>query len=69
MDWTPLAKRLGRTGGLACMIAGALLCGVMVVEAIEICPGEECEAATLNAATYALIFCFGGIVWTWGRRP
>ncbi|MEL6959343.1 MAG: hypothetical protein AAGL89_10375 [Pseudomonadota bacterium] len=62
MDWDRLARRLGRTGGLACMIAGGLLCGVAVNDALNGVPD-----ATLQAAINAAIFCFGGIVFLWGR--
>jgi len=69
MDWTALAKRLGRTGGLACMIAGGLLCGMGVNDALNTCPDAGCEDATLAAAGYAATFCFGGMVHLWGKRP
>ena len=59
-----LSKRLARTGGLACMIAGGLLCGVAVNDALNGVPD-----ATLQAALNAAIFSFGGMVFFWGRKP
>jgi len=64
MDWHALSKRLARTGGLACMIAGGLLCGVAVNDALNGVPD-----ATLDAAINAAVFSFGGMVFFWSRRP
>ena len=64
MHWHALSKRLARTGGLACMIAGGLLCGVAVKDALNGVPD-----ATLQAALNAAIFSFGGMVFFWGRKP
>lgn len=64
LDTKALLKRLARTGGLACMIAGGLLCGVAVNDALSGVPD-----ATLNAAIYGALFSFGGMVFFWGRGP
>ena len=64
MHWHRLSKRLARTGGLACMIAGGLLCGVAVNDALNRVPD-----ATLQAAINAAIFSFGGMVFFWSKKP
>ena len=58
-----LIKRLARTGGLACMIAGGLLSGLAIRDALNAVPD-----ATLTAAINAAIFCFGGIIFSWSKR-
>jgi len=64
VNWHALSKRLARSGGLACMIAGGVLCGQAVGNALD-----GVSDATLNAAIYAAIFSFGGMVFFWSRRP
>ncbi|WP_375280692.1 hypothetical protein [Pseudooctadecabacter sp.] len=59
-----LAKRLARTGGLACMLAGGLLTGVAVNDALNGVPD-----ATLQAAINASIFSFGGMIFFWSKKP
>ncbi|WP_281980879.1 hypothetical protein [Thalassorhabdomicrobium marinisediminis] len=63
MERRAILKRLARTGGLACMIAGAVLCGQAVFEALNGRPD-----ATLHVALYGALFSFGGMVFLWGRR-
>jgi len=64
MHWDALAKRLARTGGLAFMIAGGVLCGTALNDALNGVPD-----ATLDAAIYAAMFSFGGMLFFWSRRP
>lgn len=64
MDIDALLKRLARTGGLAFMIAGGILCGQAVREALDGVPD-----ATLDAAIFAAMFSFGGMLFFWSRRP
>lgn len=64
MDIDALLKRLARTGGLAFMIAGGILCGQSVREALDGVPD-----ATLDAAIFAAMFSFGGMLFFWSRRP
>lgn len=46
------------------MIAGGLLCGVAVNDALNGVPD-----ATLDAAINAALFSFGGMVFFWSRKP
>ncbi|AKS47549.1 hypothetical protein SAMN05444287_2797 [Octadecabacter temperatus] len=64
-----LKKRLARTFGLAFMLAGGLLCGVAVSDALSRCPGIQCEDATLSVAVYAALFSLGGILFFWAKKP
>ncbi|MBU2992141.1 MULTISPECIES: hypothetical protein [unclassified Octadecabacter] len=64
MDTNAVMKRLARTGGLAFTIAGGILCGQAVNDALNGVPD-----ATLDAAIYAALFSFGGILFFWSRRP
>ncbi|MCF2871309.1 hypothetical protein L0664_09565 [Octadecabacter sp. G9-8] len=64
MNWDALTKRLARTGGLAFMIAGGILCGQAISQALDGVPD-----ATLDAAIYAAMFSFGGMIFFWSRRP
>ncbi|MEJ6641531.1 MAG: hypothetical protein QNL58_14610 [Octadecabacter sp.] len=64
MDIDALLKRLARTGGLAFMIAGGILCGQAVGEALDGIPD-----ATLDAAIYAAMFSFGGMLFFWSKKP
>lgn len=45
------------------MIAGGILCGQAVNDALNGVPD-----ATLEAAKFAAAFCFGGILFTWSRK-
>lgn len=63
MDTNALAKRLARTGGLACMIAGGILCGQAINDALNGVPD-----ATLDAAINAALFSFGGMLFFWSRK-
>ncbi|HCP82716.1 MAG TPA: hypothetical protein DIT67_14530 [Octadecabacter sp.] len=69
MDTKALKKRLARTSGLAFMLAGGLLCGVAVSDALSHCPGIQCEDATLNVAIYAAMFSLGGVLFFRSRKP
>lgn len=64
MDIDALVKRLARTGGLAFMIAGGIMCGTAVNDALNGVPD-----ATLDAAIYAAMFSFGGILFFWAKKP
>lgn len=64
MDINALVKRLARTGGLAFMIAGGIMCGTAVSDALNGVPD-----ATLDAAIYAAMFSFGGILLFWSKKP
>jgi len=64
MDTNALSKRLARTGGLACMIAGGLLCGLAVRGTLNNIPD-----ASLDAAINATIFGFGAVIFLWSKRP
>ncbi|WP_093997020.1 hypothetical protein [Octadecabacter ascidiaceicola] len=64
MDIDALLKRLARSGGLAFMIAGGILCGQAVNDALNDVPD-----AILNAAIYAALFSFGGVLFLWSRKP
>ncbi len=64
MDIDALLKRLARTGGLAFMIAGGILCGTAVSDALS-----GVVDATLDAAIYAAMFSFGGMLFFWSRKP
>lgn len=63
MDIDALVKRLARTGGLAFMIAGGIMCGTAVNDALNGVPD-----ATLDAAIYAAMFSFGGILFFWAKK-
>ena len=63
MDIDALVKRLARTGGLAFMIAGGILCGTAVNDALNGVPD-----ATLAAAIYAAMFSFGGMLFFWAKK-
>ena len=63
MDTHALTKRLARTGGLACMIAGGLLCGLALRDALNDVPD-----ATLDAAINAALFSFGGMIFFWSKK-
>lgn len=64
MDINALVKRLARSGGLAFMIAGGILCGQAINDALNQVPD-----ATLDAAIFAAMFSFGGILFFWSRKP
>lgn len=64
LDINALTKRLARTGGLAFMIAGGILCGQAISDALNGVPD-----ATLDAAIYAAMFSFGGMLFFWAKRP
>ena len=64
LDTKTLLKRLARTFGLAFMISGGLLCGVATSEVLSGQPD-----ATLDAAAYAALFCLGGILLIWSKKP
>lgn len=64
MDINALTKRFARTGGLACMIAGGLLCGLAARDALNGVPD-----ATLDAAINAALFSFGGLLFFWSKKP
>lgn len=63
MDIDALLKRLARTGGLAMMIAGGILCGQAVNDALNGVPD-----ATLDAAIFAALFSLGGVLFFWSRK-
>jgi hypothetical protein len=63
LDIEALKKRLARTSGLAFMLAGGLLCGTAVNDALNGVPD-----ATLYAAIYAAMFSFGGMLFFWSKR-
>lgn len=46
------------------MIAGGILCGQAINDALNGVPD-----ATLNAAIYAAFFSFGGMLFFWSRKP
>ncbi|MGJ8612075.1 MAG: hypothetical protein ACSHWY_13320 [Octadecabacter sp.] len=64
MDINALKKRLARTGGLAFMIAGGILCSQAISDAMSGVPD-----ATLDAAIFVAMFSFGGILFFWSRKP
>lgn len=64
LDIDALLKRLARSGGLAFMIAGGILCGQAVNQALNGVPD-----ATLDAAIFAALFSFGGILFFWAKKP
>ena len=64
LDINALVKRLTRTGGLAFMIAGGILCGSAAIDALNGVPD-----ATLAAAIYAMMFSFGGMLFFWAKKP
>jgi len=64
LDINALVKRLARSGGLAFMIAGGILCGQAINDALNQVPD-----ATLDAAIFAAMFSFGGILFFWSRKP
>lgn len=64
LDIDALVKRLARTGGLACMISGGILCGQAINDALNGVPD-----ATLQAAIFAALFSFGGMLFFWSKRP
>jgi len=63
VDIDALVKRLARTGGLAMMIAGGILCGTAVNDALNGVPD-----ATLDAAIFAATFSAGGILFFWSKK-
>jgi len=69
LDTRALKKRLARTFGLAFMLAGGLLCGTEISNALAVCPGAGCNHATLNSAGYAAMFSFGGMLFFWAKKP
>lgn len=46
------------------MIAGGILCGQSISDALN-----GVSDATLDAAIYAALFSFGGILFFWSRKP
>lgn len=64
LDIDALKKRFARTGGLAFMIAGGILCGQAVNEALNGVPD-----ATLDAAIFAAMFSLGGVLLFWSKKP
>jgi len=46
------------------MIAGGILCGQAINDALNSVPD-----ATLDAAIYAAMFSLGGILFFWSRKP
>lgn len=69
LDTEAILKRLARTFGLALMLAGGLLTGVAVSDALAVCPGQQCSDATLSAAIYAALFSLGGMLFFWSKKP
>lgn len=64
LDTNALKKRLARTGGLALMIAGGILCGQAINDALNGVPD-----ATLDVAIFAALFSLGGMLFFWSKKP